>query len=1521
MSRIPNIPLLLYCFISWVFLPTNSKSLTITPNVESIKKIPPFYITPDETQQLHLNNFFSGYNLQYSLLYNASNCLPSLEISQSYRLLSESNTINLSSKGFIWSFYKDNSNFKRKIVGLDKINNVVLTADLELGSNLTNFILFANLSQYNLSCQHFITFKNQTLLGVYCLAQNTTEYLFLYNRSNQTQYLGGPFSFQNSQPKNKSNIRFVFNEGDAFYFIRFWLSPASNSSFEVWIYNNTIQNITLFKTLDKSTFGLATMELLDVRVHEGKTFFSEKSARVVMFVLHSSGNIDVYNQYSVIPINKIWIYEYGLITKSLYIAMISVGYDYILIGNWTDPNNPILLERYSILPIYNDLYYISFNEDFLIYYAKRDNNSQYFTVYKRGQKLLKNIYMDIRFEGNQTSTLFEFIPETNNLVVFTGSILRNYLLYDPILKINVSNITLADSYDDCKAQILINSSYPGLSPNYSETNITIKILNSDDTNLYTLKEETRNHSYIDYPGQVEFDLDQYYVGPNITYKLTWWEHDNNSSKASQVPPPPPNFLSNPDLEDDGTEDVEPAKLQSPLFRINKINQLMIDSLQTLQIDPTNIIYQNMVSSPLNISILIWFLQVSNYTLYVVQCKVQNIENSPVCGVQGNINSLGALIVNMTLAYKENLLWFAIKLETNLYDIQFFNTATLKKLDITLPIGTDVTNQVQDFTIMDFKIILCQPLRKTIVIIDLNAPNSILFSFDDGFMKANYNYSYFSPMRVKSQYFHKNILFVSDKVSVFIIDISNVFEGEIIIIKKIESRATKKLGNSLYYLSISKKTLLILSKYPETIEEYSLSNYNLIYKRKDFPLYNFSIVLSPNSFDFNDFEVDGGFLFIHAFDQNSNAYILIYKTAAIAHNVLYGIIPLNTKFPLVYVQTAGINTMYLAIINSPSILFYQVYRNATLIMNLLEIIVEKIKNDQMNFNITINNTFKPSSVNISYQLTTWDSGVNISLKDPKSNLPQTIIQLKEGYPQRIEISPNSMFIGSIISYSITCDSDCGKVSNATKLLKPISLSQTLMGVDEYTDLDFREDGFMVQTSNSLVKYDGKFQKTGFAFNFSPDSKCLKMIYHPKSNFTVVACKKLAQNYILYLIDSDLKTVLDNFTIPIDNIAALKIHKNYLVVLNAAEDEDQLDSFESCIFVYEFNEDNKTLHFLDSIDSDDAELNHLIVSGMDIGESDHNDTFRLFILDRYQGLRIVDFNFSNYKQKTQYSLNILNYVETDGVDKDYTVQFSAVKVVETRKKPETNTSIFSLIISTTNFHIYEITLEVNETAENEEFLKVEVIRCYWRYGFYSASNKIYTSANNSRFFVIPYVLDNDLMIDYSKYSKQILILFDRFNTNYFNRSNGPIIRAENPKYNYSVLLGGYVINTSLKSGFAKMQECLDGNETIYTFIYNNPLNQTIDQLILRPNISIVFEKPYSNDTQLTLTLKNDYSVTNITFIINEEDRSDSVATKEWIIGLVVALLVVAVILIFVVKKYGKSQDQEDDLMENEEENEGN
>jgi len=1506
----------------WIFIPPASFSRLITPNVETIKNFSPFYISPKESQQFHLNNFFSGYNLIYSLSYNASACQPILEISQTMRLLSESNT-SLTSENFIWSFYKDISNFKRKILGLDKKKNQVFTADLELGTNLTNFNLFQDLSSYNASCQHFITLKNHSLMGVLCIDEkNNNELLFMYNLANSSETLGGPFSFENTQNKSNSDVRLVFNENDAFYIIRYWIYPINSSVIEVWVYNLTMKTMTFIENLDKNTFNLETVEIqiLDLRVYDGEVFFTEKvNTRIVRFRYHSGGKIDVSNRDSLIPINKIWIYEYGFSTPSLYLSLTCIDYSFILIVNWTDIKNPLLLERYAILPIYQELMYLNFNEDFLMYYAKRNNVTNYFTAYRRGQKLLKNIYLDLQFQGSN-NTLFEFIPETNNLIIFSGSKLSNYLLYDPILKINATNVTIADSYDDCNVTLFVNSSYPELPENYTQKNytLTIKLINSMDTNLYSIVDETKPRSYIDYPGQIQFNLDQYYVGPNISYHLSWLDGSQNVSQTNQAQAP---FFLAVDNDDD-LADLAPAPLESPLFRINKINQLEY-SLKDIQdqIDPSSIIFQNMVSSPLNSSIIFWFVQVSNYTVFVTQCEVDNFGNSPICDIQGNISTLGALIVNLSLAYKENELWFALKLDSNMLDIQFYDMFNLTQLNIELPIGNDEMNQVFDFTIMDFKIVLCFALSKTIWIIDLNSWDTVLFSFNNSFMNEKYGYSFFSPMRVKSQYFHKNILFIVDKVSVFIIDISNVYEGEIIIIKQITSDATKKLGNSLYYLAISQNTLLIISKYPDTIEEYSLSNFNLIYKRKEYPFYNYSIILKPYSFDFNDFDCNWGFLFIQAVDQNQNAVILIYKSAVIAHDVLYSIIPLNTKFPQIFVQTTGVSTMYLTIINNTNILFYEIYRNATLIMNLLEMTVEKFTNNQLNFNITIRNTFQPGGINVSYELDTWDSGVKISLKDPNSTEPKNMIQLKNGGPNRVDFSPTSLFMGSIISYFIHCD-DCGKISNTTKLLTPISFSNTAMGKDTYTDIDVLEDGFLVLTTNILLKCDQNFQKTS-SFVFS-DTNCRKIVFHQKSNITVVACKNDSQNYFLYLIDSNLTSMIINYAIPIDNIASMQVYNDYLIILNAAEDEDQLDKFESIIFVYVFVANN-TLNFLDTIDSDDVELNQLIVSGLDIGESDHDDTLRLFILDRYEGLRIVDFNVSNKYQKTQYSLDLLSYVENDGMDD--AVQYSAVKIVETHKNPDENFSTFSIIISTVNFHIYEILLQVNKEATDDNFLNVRIKRCYWRYGFYSATNKIFTSEkmNHNRFFVIPYILSNDLIINYKSYSDQIFILFDRFNINFFNRSNVPtnyIQSTQNQSYNYTVLIGGYVLNSSSESYFAKMIETTTNNETIVTMIYNNPISQTIDQLLIRPNISIVFEEPYSNDSELVLTLKNDYNETNVTFLINTEDRTDNGQTKIWIIGLVIALLIVAVILIFVVKKYGKKEEgNEEDMLENEEENEGN
>ena len=1512
-----------------LLIPLLSALRTITPNIHQKLPFRPIYITPNETQQYHLNHFFSGYNLKYSLSSNAS-CLSSLEIFQSLRLLNNWTTTQ-NSKDFTWSFFKDLSNLKRRIVGLDRSSNSLYTANLDIGSNLTIFSLFKNLGYDNSSCIKFTTFKNHSLISVLCIDPNGLEFLLMGNLSNNQQ----PMSAFYLDNKTNSTVKFILNDNNTFYLIRFWryeFSKINSDHMEVYKFNLTANNLTLVGIINNETLNISVLTIIDLRVHNEEIFFSSINKIVVRFKYFSNRTTVVFSvRNSEILMMKIIIFEsLGLTSTNLYILLENPFY--IIILDWTDPVNPILLEKYAIRTNDN-IMYVNFNQDYMVYYAARENSSNYLVIYERGKKLLNQIYLTLNFTKN-CITIIEFIPENGNLVIFSEFTLQNFLLYEPTLRISANNLTTPELIpDSCTVSLIINSSDPEISTIVT-TNVSliIQMLSINDTKLYSIIDDSNSHSYIDYPGQNQFPLDKFYIGPNIYYNISWLYNNNHLFQQNLLEKKQRNKQKFPEdrsnqinfLEKKTTDPsfliysnrkfFKDVTIENPLFRVNKINKLDFD-LSFLQIDPTTIIFQNMLSNPINKTLFIWFIQISNYTLFVIECASDNIEKPPICGHIGAIYEIASPIANLSLAYKEQTLWFAIKLDENLFKISFYDYVDLHLQNITLPIDNAVViNEISDFTILDFKIVLVLSLSQMLLIIDLNYPDKIIFTIDSQLMKYHL-FDFFLPISVQSQIFHKNILFILDKISVIIVDISNIYENEIVIIKSIQSAATKKLGNELYYLSITKNTLVILSGKPQVIEEYSLSNYYLIYMRKQYPFYNYTIILKEDSFDSNDFS---GVFFIHAVDQDKNAVILVLNSETIAHNVLYSIIPLNTKFPQIYLQTTGVNTVYLAIINNTNILFYQIYQNSTLILNSLDLTVSKINNTEIiTFNVSISNSFQPISYNITYNLTTWDSGVNITLNN--LNFLDNLIKLEKNMNKEIDICPNSLFNGSIISYSISCENDCGKNTSSIHLKSPLSFSRTILPMlptNDYNDMsiDQEQDVILVQTSKILMVYDKEFN---FAYQVEiPNTNCTKTAYSSLMNLKVFACKITNQNYVLYLSDSSNK-IVSNIIIPIDDIAEMRFVKEYLMVLNAPEEGNDPTLFESSIFIFNFTSDKKFV-VMDLIDSDDVGLDHFYISGMDIAESYYNDTIRFFLMDPYNGLRVVDFNTSDVDQHIQYSLNLLPYIEKDGVDQ--TVVFSSVKVVETQKSLKSQEFCnYSLILSTMNFHTYEIFLQINETSNT---LLVKIVRCYLRYGFYSALNKIITSSKNSWFFIIPYILSNDLMINYNQFSKQIFIMYNRKS---LNESSQPFIRStlkeqlQNKTYDYSRLFGGYVLDSHSINYFATILEKPSVNDTLYTMIYKNPIDKTIEELLIRPNITLVFDQAWSNDSYLNLTAQNDYANITVRIKINEESNTDEDLTKMWIIGLVIALMVVAVILIFVVKKYGKKNDENDEeLLEDDDDN---
>lgn len=1511
-----NISYLFLVFFSFVFTKIFSFR-TINPNIDQIQDLGKIYITTNESIQYHLNEFFSGFNLKYSFKTD-DKCLPKIDVFQSLRYLNNWTT-NLTSKNVLWSFYKDKSSYKFTILCLDKINNEIYSANLDIRTNLVNFVSFAKIANSSSQCTHFITMQNHSIFAPLCSDNNNNEYLMIYNlleKNESLKKIGGPFYLTNKS--NNSRINYFMQKDNLNYFLRYWKFEETHNNMsliEIYKFDSLSKELSLEAILNNNTFNLKTLGILDLKLKNEEVFFSELNKIIIRFRYNIGKGVDFYFQNSEILINLLFLFNYGSFSNQLNLVLAS-NMGYVMIADWTDTKKPILKEKYALLPFEGNILYLHSNEDYLMYYASLNNETNYFAVFKRRSKLLNHLLLLMNFTKDQAA-LFEFIPENNNVFCFINNSIVNYILYDAVLRINASNIKAMPEYELCNTTINVVSKDTFSNRSY-EKNFTlpIQLLNPQDTSLYSAFNSSMSHSYIDYPGQNQFLIDDFYVGPDILYNFSWVGSSNNDMLACEnnitnFKRVEKNNISNP-------ENVSKNSTKDTIFRINKINKLDIN-YSFFSIDPSSIIFHNMMISPLNISDFIWFVQISNYTVYVYICETNNSEQPPICQMKGNLNNLNSLIANISLAYQPNLLWFALKLDNNLFNIQFYDFLTLQNLNINLPICSSLLCQIFDFTIIDFKIILALTLNKSISIIDLNKFNQTVFVIDANLM-ASYGLPFFSPIGVQSQYLHKNILFILDMISVIIVDISNIYEGEIIIIKSIISEATRKMNRSFYSLSISRNTLVIISDSPQIIEEYSISNYYLVYMRKRYPLYNYTIIMKSESKDFND---ASGILFIHAFDSNKNAVVLIYNFVECAHSVLHSILPLNTTFPKIFVQTTGISSIYLSVVYNTNIQFYQIYKNSTLLLNSLAL--ANCKSGMLNFNISISNSFNENNIfNVTYNVTTWDSGVNITLKNQDNSNITNLILLKPGFVNNFQICPFSLFNGSVISYSISCNTDCGKVSNSIHLKSPLSFNRTIFNNQGFNDLFLSNGRAFLQTSSKLLTYsiseDEKFTLIDTVNFFN--TTCKKTVFYEEKNLTVSACRNVDENYVIFVMDSSMDPNFFNISVPIDNMARMMIFKDYLIILNAPEESDDCTLFESSIFIYNFT--NNRLMFMDTIDADDVELDHLYICDMDVADSDYSDSIRFFVMDKYNGLRIVDFNTSDVHQQIQYSINLIDYIEKDGVDQE--VIFSAVKVIETYPDVPNSPIVYILILSTINFHKYEIALRINSTYQNNSDLQMKIVKCYLRYGFYSSANRIFSlKNNNSWFFIIPHLLSSDLMINYNDFSKQILIIFDRRDMHstpkHFLFSNRSDVSEAN--YEYRRVFGGFTLNYSSSDYFGNIlvKQAKNTSEIPkFSLIYKNPINLTVDILDISPNISIFFDCPYSNDSFLNLSASNDYNQITLSLNIRSIDSQIS-ESKGWIIGLVIALLIVAVILIFVVKKYGKNDDSEneneDDFLDDEEE----
>lgn len=102
--------------------------------------------------------------------------------------------------------------------------------------------------------------------------------------------------------------------------------------------------------------------------------------------------------------------------------------------------------------------------------------------------------------------------------------------------------------------------------------------------------------------------------------------------------------------------------------------------------------------------------------------------------------------------------------------------------------------------------------------------------------------------------------------------------------------------------------------------------------------------------------------------------------------------------------------------------YQVYKTPTLIINSLGMNAND-ESTSIVFNVTVANIFNSKEHVITYNLTSWNTGVKIKVS---RNLDETannsFIKLSEYGETSIDFSPNLLFNGSIINFNINCE-DC------------------------------------------------------------------------------------------------------------------------------------------------------------------------------------------------------------------------------------------------------------------------------------------------------------------------------------------------------------------------------------------------------------------------------------------------------------------------------------------------------------------
>ena len=912
--------------------------------------LPSPIITQKESIRLHLSDYFDGYNLSYSL--NKSDPFVNyLSLNQSLNLLKTSNFSPSPASFFKYQIEKnlDNS-WSGNFYTLQANSSLNTTTLLINNISSTGEILLIK----NLSLPYFCydVVRIQTSLIIDCRdlanAQNDIFLLLDLNNPETKRTIINNTLAVSLEATVIRNLLVLKSETSLIYLLR---APVGldNGFIDVFLFwNNTVQSG--FLPIDRFSLGLDSLRVDDWVEYGHEVFLLNEGKEVVRFGWSVEDRVEVKKVdvgQGGMPIGKIKVFNSPL--EGL--RLLAVSLESAFVFDWSEPTNAFMIEKYETT--LSSLKNIDFCESFILIHGKlsitsginspSSYNSYVLKVLSRRSYLESSTFAAL---PSSPSAIFTYDPSSDRVVIIDGSSFSIFSIDKPFLLISASDakpglrdfiINVTSTRED-----LSESQIFGLRINILEEKsqgVLIKNLTQDDLNVFST-----------FPNEIELDLNTYFSGPNLTYNISFQQSTANLPSNSAKKDDPKGFLL-PNSEAKVSNTTSNDVFQ-PIWAVKKINQTELNITGLSSADLKNLTFSKLVVHPLNSSNSAWFVQSNGY-LFLLEGSKEGFH----CKGNTSVGFEGNKIKRLEVIENEGNVWIGVQVAILDWSVFFYDFQKLALVKTVQLNKTLVQETIADFTVVNFHIYLVLANQKIIRVVNLIkedfSSNSVII---DAKLVAQ---PLFIPSKISTVESIPNVVFVVADGAVHMINVAFVEFNYLHYYGSINDEMFPTAN-----ISLSSTSLIAISS--TVIREFSISDVNNIYKRKDYNLYGFSVEGAIDS---------AGSIFSTFGKKDGKREALIFDSGRPSNEALYGGISIEGE---------GVN---LALINdSPAQILltsdfgarsFLIYPNPILVVDsFFANLTSPNQTIVTSFNITAQNIFSKSL--LIFTLTNWNTYINFTV---------------------------------------------------------------------------------------------------------------------------------------------------------------------------------------------------------------------------------------------------------------------------------------------------------------------------------------------------------------------------------------------------------------------------------------------------------------------------------------------------------------------------------------------------------------